>query len=118
VSNVATEIHGGAVLANGWAVYSADGEALGSVAEIEEGFFKVNVPWGFDFYLRYDLIERSQDEVVHLRVTKSQLARERLATSVPPDSLSRYRDDFGDWLPDHVSGHPHPHDAIHTWPTP
>lgn len=98
---VATEVHGGVVLAEGWAVYSADGEDLGSVAGMKDGFFKVNVPLGFDFYVRYELIERSQDEVVHLHATKAQLLRDRLATSVPPDRLLKARDDFGDLVPEH-----------------
>jgi hypothetical protein len=87
-------------LADGWAVYSADGEDLGSVDGMRDAFFKVNAPLGFDFYVRYALIERSQDEVVHLRATRSQLLREHLATSVPPDSLLKSRDEFGDWRPD------------------
>ena len=98
---MATEIHGGVALANGWAVYSADGDDLGCVDGMGDKSFKVNVPLGFDFYVRYELIERSQDEVVHLHATKAQLLRERLATSVPPDSLLKMRDEFGDLMPEH-----------------
>jgi hypothetical protein len=97
---MATETHGPLTLEDGWAVYSADGEDLGTVDGLKDGYFKVNVSMGYDYYLRYDLIERKQDQVVYLRVTKDELEHEKVATDVPPDSSARVKDQFGGEVPE------------------
>ena len=97
---MATETHGPLTLEDGWAVYSADGENLGTVDGLKDGYFKVKVSLGYDYYLRYDLIERKQDEVVYLRVTKDELEHEKVATSVPPDSSVEIQDGVGGTVPD------------------
>ena len=83
---MAKEVHGPLTIHDGWEVYSADGEDLGKVDGLQDGYFKVNVHFGHDYFLRYDLIERKQDDAVYLRVNTHQLEHEKIATSVPQDS--------------------------------
>jgi hypothetical protein len=97
---MATHTEQGISIEDGWTVYSADGADLGVVDGLNDGYFKVKVSMGYDYYLRYDLVERKQDGVVYLRLSKSELDDEKLATSVPPDSSAEVANDVGEGVPD------------------
>jgi hypothetical protein len=64
--------HGRRVMA-GCAVYTRDGEHLGTVKEVREGYFKVDVKMRPDYWLQTQFVELWSDDRVTLEFPKGDL---------------------------------------------
>ena len=62
----------------GAAVYTADGEKLGTVTEVSRGCFKVDAPLQPDYWLASDCVVSASGNEVRLRFDKDQLSSAKL----------------------------------------
>ena len=65
-------------LTEGARVLDARGEELGKVAEFREGYFKVNVSMGGDYWLRQDMVAHSDMECVKLRLSRDEVDDQKI----------------------------------------
>lgn len=60
-------------LAPGQAVFTSDGEELGTVKEVQAGYFKVNAPMHPDYWLQEQFVRPDLEGRLMLEFTKDQL---------------------------------------------
>ena len=59
-------------------VYTRDGDALGTVKEIRGGYFKLDVPSDFDYWLPETCVESVDADGIHLEITHAELEPYRM----------------------------------------
>jgi hypothetical protein len=65
-------------MTEGALVIDRDGEELGTLSASHEGYFKVNAPRAFDYWLPFDTLDRVDGDRVVLTLTKDQVEERKL----------------------------------------
>jgi hypothetical protein len=83
---MAQELGTGQRVAEGWEVYTCDGERLGTVKEVREAYFKVNASMRPDYWLQTQLVETCMDGRATMEFAKDMLGDYKV--SEVPDRLT------------------------------
>src|SRR5688500_14260583 len=65
-------------LTEGAQVVDREGAELGKIAAVRDGYFKVEVSMGIDYWLRQDIVAESDSECVKLRLPQSEVDDQRI----------------------------------------
>jgi hypothetical protein len=79
----------GDTLAEGWPVFSSDGQHLGHVKEIDAGtgWFKVDAPAAPDFWLPLDAILEQERGVALLKLSHNEVREQKWEGPEPRDTM-------------------------------
>lgn len=84
-------------------VIDSRGEELGTVSEVRDGYFKVNVSHARDFWLPFHTIARTEGaEVVHLNLAGDELDEAKTSSvmeSLGPTDIEESLDDSSQSIP-------------------
>ena len=92
---------------NDWAsqdipVLDSRGEEMGRVSDAREGYFKVNAPKAFDYWLPFDTIAEAGSDAIRLRITKDEAQTRKnddAAESLTSTEIEESTDDRSQSLP-------------------
>lgn len=85
-------------LTEGAQVVDREGAELGKIAAVRDGYFKVEVSMGVDYWLRQDIVAESDSECVKLRLPQSEVDEQRIKSGA--EDLFETHDDASDAKPE------------------
>src|SRR5215208_4659864 len=84
-------------LTEGAQVIDADGAELGKVAGFRQGYFKIEVPMGRDYWLQQDTVAHADVESVKLRLRKGEVENQKIDSGA--EGMFEEQDDAADAKP-------------------